>query len=388
MVIFIIKIAIVFCNFVYFFIKLFKTKDKITLISRQSNNISDDFLLLKNDIEKRYSKYKIVVLNRKLENGIMNKIKYAMHIFKQMYHIATSKVVVLDSYCIPISILKHKKNLKVIQMWHALGAFKKFGYSICDNIEGTSSKLNKAMKMHKNYDYIFTSSENCKKYFAEAFGYTEDKVLPYPLPRLDLISDKKYINNKKDDIYSIYPELKNKKNIVYAPTFRLKKHNLIEKSQINNVDYIKKLIEQINFNEYNLIIKLHPLSNLEIEDDRIIYDRKFSTLDMILISDYVITDYSAILYEAAYLNKPIFFYAYDIDQYLNDRDFYLNYKKDIPGVVKKDPKKLISSIENDDYDLKIVKEFRNRNIIDCKKSYTEDISDFIIQLIVDIENGI
>ena len=56
---------------------------------------------------------------------------------RQMYHAATSEIVVLDTYCIIISLLKQRKSLKVIQMWHALGAMKKFGYSILDKGEGT-----------------------------------------------------------------------------------------------------------------------------------------------------------------------------------------------------------------------------------------------------------
>ena len=68
---------------------------------------------------------------------------------KQMYHIATSRVVILDSYCIVISILKHKKKLTIIQMWHAMGAFKKFGYSIIGKSEGTSKKIIDLMRMHK-----------------------------------------------------------------------------------------------------------------------------------------------------------------------------------------------------------------------------------------------
>ena len=382
MLIFMIKLMIFFCSSIYFFIKLFKTKNKITFISRQSNKINKDFLLLKNDIELRYKEYEVVVLCKKIENGIINKIKYVFHIFKQMYHIATSKVVVLDTYCIPVSILRHKKNLKVIQMWHALGAFKKFGYSIEDKEEGTSSKLNKAMKMHKNYDYIFTSSEKCIPHFAEAFRYDEKYLKVYPLPRLDLLKDKKYKKDKTKSILNVYPELKQKKNILYAPTFRIEKHSLIDKSQINDTKFIEKLIEQINFDEYNLILKSHPLSNLEIDDERIIHDKKFTTLDMMLISDYVITDYSAIVYEAAFLNKPLFFYAYDMDEYLSKREFYLDYKKDMPGIVTKDPKELITSIEKNIYSLDLVKKFKKENII-SSSNYTKKISDFIISIIED-----
>lgn len=378
--IFIIKIMIFICNFIYMFMKLFKVKNKITFISRQSNNINTDFKLMKDDLNKRYGNIEIVVLTKKLENGLLNKIKYIFHIFKQMYHIATSKVVILDSYCIPISILKHKKNLKVIQIWHALGAFKKFGYSIEDTEEGTSSKLNKTMKMHNNYNYIFVSSENVKPYFKEAFGTSLDKILTYPLPRLDLLNDKNYIKKTKNAINKKYPNLKKKENIIYAPTFRILKNNMIDKSQVNDIKYIEKLIKQIDFDKYNLIIKAHPLSNLEIKDERIIIDKSFTTLDMLLISDYVITDYSAIVYEAAYLNKPLFFYAYDMDSYLKNREFYVDYKE-MPGVISKSPKKIIDAIKNNRYDNKQIRKFSNENINKPKTTYTEDIDNFIISLI-------
>lgn len=375
-----IKLFIIILNIIYLPLKLFKTKNKITFISRQSNSINVDFKLLIDDLNERYSNYEIVVLTKKIESGIINKIKYVFHIFRQMYHIATSKVVILDTYCIPISILKHKKNLKVIQMWHALGAFKKFGLSIKDKKEGSSSKLIDIMKMHQNYDYIFSSSEYCSNYFAEAFGYNKEKVLPYPLPRLDLLNDKKYIKNKKEEIYSIYPKLKDKKNIIYAPTFRIDTSGM-DRKKSKSTKYLKKLIDEVDFNKYNLIIKFHPLSNIDIEDDRVIIDKNFSTINMFLIGDYIITDYSAVVYEASFLNKPLFFYSYDLEEYTKNRDFYLDLKKDLPGIISKDPKNIIEAIEKDKYDLKIIKEFKEKNIKKTKKSYTKDINDFIVSIV-------
>lgn len=374
-----IKILIFFCNFIYFFMKLLKTQNKITFISRQSNTINKDFLLLKNDLAIRYPKYKVVILCKKIEKGMLNKIKYIFHMLRQMYHIATSKVVVLDSYCIPISILKHKKSLKVIQMWHALGSFKKFGYSVQDKKEGTSAKINQLMKMHKNYDYIFTSSEACRPFFAQAFGYDESYFKINPLPRLDLLKNSKYKNNKIREIYHTYPNLKKKKTILYAPTFRIKEHGLINKEQSNDVEYIEKLINEVNFDEYNFILKTHPLSKITIKDDRIIRDKKFTTLDMLFVSDYVITDYSAMVYEASFLEKPLFFYAYDIDTYLKDREFYLNFRTDMPGIITKDAKEIIRAIEQNSYSFERVKEFKNRSILKCG-NYTKRINDFIISL--------
>ena len=121
---------------------------KIVYISRELDKPPVDFLLLKADIEKRYPDYKNVILCKTLKKGIVSKFKYILHMFRQMYHIATAQAVILDTYCIAVSILRHRKSLLIIQMWHALGALKKFGYSIVDKPEGTSKKIAKALKMH------------------------------------------------------------------------------------------------------------------------------------------------------------------------------------------------------------------------------------------------
>lgn len=373
-----IKLFIVILKIIYSILKIFPTKNKITFISRQSNNINIDFELLINDLNERYSNYKTIVLTKKIEGNIFNKIKYVFHIFRQMYHIATSKVVVLDTYCIPISILKHKKNLKVIQMWHALGSFKKFGLSIKDKKEGNSTKLINIMKMHQNYDYIFCSSKECSKNFAEAFGYSVDKVLAYPLPRLDLYKDKTYKKDTTNKIYDKYPSLKSKKNILYAPTFRI---DGAGRHKSKSIDNVKKLIENIDFTKYNLIIKFHPLSDIVLNDKRVICDKNIKTSDFLFVSDYVITDYSAFVYEASFLSKPLFFYSYDIDEYIKNRDFYLDIKNDLPGLMTGDSKLIIDSIDKNTYDLHKVKQFSKNNIKKCHDSYTKDINNFIINLI-------
>ena len=118
-----IEVVILILKFIYFFMKLFRTQNKITLISRQSNKMSIDFDLIRKEIDKN-KKYKTVIRCHKLEGKenatLLSLVKYGIHMIKQMYHIATSKIVILDSYCICISVLKHKKKLKVIQIWHSI----------------------------------------------------------------------------------------------------------------------------------------------------------------------------------------------------------------------------------------------------------------------------
>ncbi len=376
-----VRIGIFFFNIIYFFIKLCPTRNKVTFISRQKNTPSIDFILLKTELHKTDPSIKVVILCKRLEKGFKKKILYVFHMFKQMYHIATSKVVVLDSYCITISILKHKKKLKVVQMWHALGSFKKFGKSIIGkgessvDIQGVNKiemqDLTRIMQMHKNYNYIFASSKESCIGFSDAFGYPIDYFKVFPLPRVDLIISEKNQTEIKSKIYEKYPQLTKKKNILYCPTFRKDK---------SDTKYIKDLINRIDYKKYNLIVKLHPLTKLNINNKNIVFDKSFNTYEMGFVSDYIITDYSAVVFELSLLKKPLYFYTYDIDTYLDKRDFYLDYNKEMPGIISSDLDIILSNINNDNYDMQKINKFNKKYITIPSKGCSNSITKFIINL--------
>ena len=376
------KIVIVCAKILYSFFKLFPTRNKITMISRQSDNETLDFKLLREELEKpensenKKKSIKVVTLCHKLEGGInasfSEKVKYGIHMLSQMYHIATSRVVILDSYCILISIMKHKKNLKVIQMWHSMGTMKKFGYQILDKEEGSNRKVAELMKMHKNYDYIFASSNAYAKQLADGFGYDVDKVKIFSLPRVDLLASKEYKEEITKKIEEKYHDITKKKNILYCPTFR-KDEKILEEE-------IYKMIEQVDFEKYNLVIKLHPLSKIQINDNRIIYDKEFSSMDMLFIANYIISDYSCIIYEASILNIPMFFFAFDLEEYLDNRGLTIDYKKELPGVVSENANDIIKAIKDKTYNLNEILEFRKKYITNVENC-TEKIVNFIKQII-------
>lgn len=363
------NLALLVLKIIYAFIKIFPTENKITFISRQSNKPSVDIKLLSEALKKSLPNYKIVVLSKKIDDGLINKICYCFHIIKQMYHIATSKIVILDSYCISISVLNHKKNLKVIQMWHAIGLLKKAGYSIVNKTEGRKQTLAKTLKMHNNYDYILVSSDNLRKPFQKVFNCSNSQLITLPLPRVDLLKNKKYHENNCIKIFEEYPIMKDKKNILYVPTFR--------KNEDCHQNKIYELISNVNFEEYNLIIKLHPLSKIKIENNNVINDNKFSSIEMISACDFVISDYSTIIYEAAIAKKPLFFYAFDKDNYKGNRGFFINYEKEMPGLISGDSKEIITAIENQNFNLRKVNQFLNKYVDMKFKSCTDEIVKFI-----------
>ena len=367
----ILKIMIPCLNIVYFFIKALPTRNKIVMISRQSNEVGLDFKLLGDELN---NKYKVVYLCKTLDGGVKSRVKtkvlYFFHMFRQMYHLATSKVCILDSYCPTVSILKHKKKLTIIQIWHSVGTMKKFGYTVLGKKEASNMEIAKIMKMHQNYSFICASSEAYKKHIASGFGVDDNKIKIYTLPRIDLLKNKKYEKNIRNNIYNTYPKLKNKQNIVYAPTFRK------DESEFNK--YLNKLIKCINFSKYNLIVKLHPLSKVVVNNKKVIVDKKYSTFDMLFIADKLISDYSCIIYEAGVRKIPLYFYNYDIDKYLDVRGIALDYNE-LPGYTQNDASKLVKDLEKE-YDMAYLNKFINKyvsNTSNCTKKLVFEIEKYM-----------
>lgn len=368
----IIKLGTIVLNLLYGLLKLLPQKKKVVIISRQSDSPSLDISMLETRFKELHPDYEVVVLCKKIGAGLTGKIAYCFHMLTQMYHLATSEIVVLDSYCILVSLLNHRKNLLVIQMWHSIGTMKKFAYSILDKPEGSSSKIAHLMKMHKNYDYILAAGDGYRDHLSQGFNYPLEKIVTLPLPRVEVLKDTEYAKAVKEKIYQIYPQLKDKTNIVYVPTFR----------KINDDDFLKALqdlCDNVDYSNYNLIIKAHPLTDLSgFDGGNAIIDRSFSSFDMLFIADYVVSDYSCIMYEAAVLKKPIYLYTYDYDNYMATRDIYMDYKKEVPGPICDDGKSLVESIEAGTYDFVKLDRFLNKYVYMGSDHETEDIVNFIM----------
>ena len=370
----IIRAGILILNLIYCFMKLLPQQKKIVFLSRQGDSPSVDFTMLEKKIKELHPDYETIMLCKKLNiKDHESAIDYGLHMLVQMYHLATSDVAILDSYCIAVSVLHHKKSLLVIQMWHSIGTMKKFGYSILDKPEGSPSKLAKLMKMHANYDYILAAGDGYKEHLAEGFNYPLDKIVTLPLPRMELLKDEDHRNDTLQKIFKIYPELSAKENILYVPTFRKVNDELF-------MSALRSICQAADYDKYNLIIKVHPNTNLtNFNPGRAILDTEFSSEDMLFISDIVISDYSCIIYEAALMNIPLYFYTYDYEKYMKAREVYMDYKAEIPGPMEPYPRLVFERIASRDEgaDRRRVDKFLHKYIYTGSKHETEDIVNFI-----------
>lgn len=256
---------------------------------------------------------------------------------KMLKLIATSKVIVTDDYVKYLRYFPLRPQQRVIQLWHACGAFKKFGQ------RGTNISIKSDMATHAQYNMVCVSGGYIRPIYADAFNVNMKKVRALGCPRTDDFFNEKLIEEKKTQIYNKYPELKDKFIIIYAPTFRDIGEGRTEfHPQIDFDRLSEKLLPNQEF-----IICPHPVMKNSIIPKKypnIRVLRDFSTNDLMFISDMLITDYSSVIFEYALLKKPIVFYCYDLATY--NRGFYLKYPEDLPGDVYETQEELEEFLTN------------------------------------------
>lgn len=163
------------------------------------------------------------------------------------YEMATSKFILVDDFEPIVYVLKLRENQHLVQVWHAMGAFKKFGYS--------RKSAEKNSLTHKNYTEAIVSSPEISAVYAQAFGIDESRIKPVGVPRTDMLFDEDYKAKTIARLYEKEPRLKDKKICLFAPTFR--GSNVHDAYYPNDFLHIEKLLNELG-DDWAVIVKYHP----------------------------------------------------------------------------------------------------------------------------------
>ena len=301
---------------IYLLFRPFPVQNKVVMLSRESDTPPIDFVLIQEELARVSPETEVACFCRKMTRDT-NPLSYCIFLLRSLYHIATASVAVTDTYSIPLCVLKHKKQLKIVQIWHAVGAVKQFSYQCLDRPGGHSSAMARQMGMHRNYDYILCTSQATRKVYAQAFDTPAEKILPLGMPRVD------YIQRPDPDIreryLAQYPRLRGKKLALYLPTFREGLDAGVE--ALVNASQGQDTVA--------LLVKPHPLSKFPLpEENRT--GAGWSTYDLMKVCDVVITDYSASSLEASLLHKPVYFYLFDKENYVRSQGLNIDPEQELP----------------------------------------------------------
>lgn len=298
-------------------------------------------------IEKQFAGFEEIQIDEFICTKTIDKLSLAQ-IREAAQKCAAARMIILEDFYPQIHNLSLRKETRLVQLWHGCGAFKTFGYSWLGKAGGPLQ----SSKNHRNYDFTFVSGENIVPIYSEAFGIPRSHVLPYGVARTDVFFDQEYRAQQEQWIYQKLPQLKGKKVIVFAPTFR--------GSGNKDAHYP---FEQVPFEEmlhafpddYVIAVKNHPFLQsrrksyeplLESHRARFVDATELCTLNQLLfVTDVLITDYSSSIFEAALLDIPMVFYAFDWEEYKMDRDIYNDYSHFVPGEIITDGSALAQAVK-------------------------------------------
>lgn len=258
--------------------------------------------------------------------------------------IAVSPVIVLEDFYPQLHQIQLRQETRVIQLWHACGSFKTFGFSRLGKPGGASQ----SSPNHRSYWRAAVSGTKMIPIYGEAFGIPTNHVKALGVPRTDIFFQQEYRSRVREKLYGKYPQLVGKKIVLFAPTFRGdgNKNAYYPKEMFHPDLWMEHLPE-----DYAVIIKLHPFVK-----ERISYDKKWKNRmvdlsdseninDLLFITNRLVTDYSSVIFEATLLNVPMFFYAFDWQEYMRSRDIYGEYTSFVPGPIVTTEEKLIRQLQ-------------------------------------------
>lgn len=309
--------------------KLPMNSRKILMYSTSKGKLGGNLLAIKNYIEINSLDYEIKVVTS------LNPLPPG----ELAAEMAQSKFILVDDYEPLVYVLRLRSGQKLVQVWHAMGAFKRFGYGR-DSAEKNSIT-------HKNYTDAIVSSPEIVPIYAQAFGIDESRVKPVGTPRTDCFFDETYVTSVKNRLYEKESRLQGKKICLFAPTFRGENvHNAYYPSEFFSAE---KLINALP-NEWALIIKMHPFIQEKVSvapewKDRVFdFSDEREINDILFITDVLVTDYSSVIFENAVIGNPAVLYAPDLKAYDGGRGFYYDYSDYSCGEVVSDFESLAPAV--------------------------------------------
>lgn len=198
-------------------------------------------------------------------------------------------------------------------------------------------------------DHLVVSGSHDEKVWKSAFNANESTYLRCGMPRneeLWLATE-----NMSEELRIRLGLPSDKKIILYAPTWRDSTDGgkSYEIKPPIHFDIWKKVLGS----DYIVLFRAHHLTTkvLGVKFDEFVrdYSEYNNVNDLMIVSDLLITDYSAISFDYSVLCKPIFCYAYDYEKYLSDRGTYFDVDKKYPNKSCRTEEELLNRIKNIDY---------------------------------------
>lgn len=319
--------------------KLFPVKiGKNILFNGHNHGLNGNLLQIKKGLMKAEASVEIKWYAKKdmFSGGGLGKIKGIFGFFILLpFQMATAEIIFLNDNFLPLAYCYPSKRTKIVQLWHGAGAFKKFGLST-ETDERVKQQVERA---NSRLTHLFVTSEKVIPFYQEAFGIKKDRIYVTGIPVTDVYFEQDRKEQAQERFYKIYPELHEKRLLLYTPTFRRTSRENLEIMEHFPMERLQELLGD----SWVVLVKMHPkypVSNIPRHSFCYDMTNYAHITDLYFVSDLLVTDYSSTVVEYVLLDKPVILYAYDLEEY--DRGFYREYESSVPGEIAQNEEELLA----------------------------------------------
>ncbi|WP_067973405.1 CDP-glycerol glycerophosphotransferase family protein [Nocardiopsis trehalosi] len=220
----------------------------------------------------------------------------------------------------------------VVQTWHG-SMLKRIGFDI-ENIRGKSRDYHEKLAWEtRQWDYLVSPSPWATPILRRAFRF-DGEILETGYPRNDIFfaPDREAVAARTRARLGL-PE--GKKVVLYAPTWRDDKYYTRGKHKLDLHLDLRRMYEALG-DDHVLLVRRHPrvVDSVPIVGRDFVYDVSLypEIMELFLITDVLVTDYSSMMFDFANTGRPMLFFTYDIESYRDNlRGFYFDFEETAPG---------------------------------------------------------
>ncbi|MFJ6214283.1 CDP-glycerol glycerophosphotransferase family protein [Streptomyces sp. NPDC092296] len=249
----------------------------------------------------------------------------------------------IDNQGFPLRLSKRPETT-YIQTWHG-SALKKMGFDLPVYKKMGRAAQQDYQRALDRFDHFLIRGEHDVRTLARAYRIGEERLLRIGYPRNDVLLNAPVRDEALMKRLGIDPD---RPVLLYAPTFRANAAGQVRgfEPPFDLEDFVARFGDR-----YTLLVRCHYLNSVvlppSVAGKVIDVSAVPDVTPLYVLADALITDYSSVMFDYALLDRPMLFFAHDLEEYSQDaRGTYFDLELKAPGPVLRDAESLYAALDD------------------------------------------
>jgi teichoic acid ribitol-phosphate primase len=329
--------------------------ERVVIASPRSTRLEGNLAAIHAAIRELRPGVRPILLLEPYGYGVRAKLRYLGRVIRGTVHLRTAGLVVVDNAWLPVHVGPHPASTTVVQVWHAVGALKRFGADTTTGLREPERTF-----LHRYYDAVVCSGESDRAPWSKALRTPIERVLPLGSARTDAFFDPAAMTAARERTLTRYPALGGHTVVLCAPTFRGRGRDRTATTVLDAAALRAALPP-----DHLLVLKAHPNLDPRLTPTAgfdLVADHRLDINELFAATDILVTDYSSSVFEWALLRRPLVLLVGDLETYEADPGLYLDYRTDMIGTQVVDTAGVAEAILTRRFDLSGYEAFIARHL--------------------------